>query len=291
VHVTLVHWNQPVRCQKTVAAFRAQTEPVDITIVDNGSRPADLVRLRELVPDVPIVEQGRNTGFGPAANAGWRVGLGDPANEYVVVAPHDALPEADCLERILAELDGRPDAGLACADVGDGEVPVIDHYFGGLTLPSSQTEGWEDVAYPHGTLMVARRACLLDIGLFDERYFAYCEEADLGLRAQRAGWGIGLVHGARVVNPTMRSGSDAVDYLMQRNTLHLVRRYWGRWHAFMRFVIALIELVRAHFGWGPDPFIYAPKGRILGLLAFLRGETGPPPTRLFERLDADGDPC
>lgn len=290
MHVTLVHWNQPVRCERTVAAFRAQTVPVELTIVDNGSRPADLARLRELVPDVPIVEQGANTGFGPAANAGWRLALAQGTWEYVAVAPHDALPDPDCLERITAELDARPGAGLACADVGDGEVPWIDPYFGGLTRPSDQTAGWEGVDYPHGTLMLARRACLLDVGLFDETYFAYCEEADLGLRARRAGWDIGLVHGARVVNPTMRSGSDAVDYLMQRNTLHLVRRHFGRWNAFMRFVMALMELVKGRFGWGHPQFVYAPRGRVRGLVDFLRGRTGPPPPEFFDRLDEAGDP-
>ena len=44
-------------------------------------------------------------------------------------------------------------------------------------------------------MLFARRGALEDVGLFDERYFAYCEEADLGLRAVAAGWEVGLVRG------------------------------------------------------------------------------------------------
>jgi GT2 family glycosyltransferase len=126
VHVVLVHWNQPVRCERTVAAFRAQTLPVGLTIVDNGSRSADRARLGELLPDVPVVDLDTNTGSGPAANAGWRRVLAEDAPDYVAVAPHDALPEPGCLRQIIGELEARPDAGLACADVGDGHVPWID---------------------------------------------------------------------------------------------------------------------------------------------------------------------
>jgi GT2 family glycosyltransferase len=283
VGVALVHWKQPERCAATVAAFRSQTEACTLVIVDNGSSIDDLALLESL--GAPLLLLGRNAGFGPAANVGWRWLLEHTDAPYLAVAPHDALPAPDCVSLLVSEMDGRPSAGLACADVGDGHVPVIDPYFGGMTVPSRQREGWEPVDYPHGTLALARRTCIEDIGLFDERYFAYCEEADLGARATRAGWDVGLVHGARVENPTMRSGSAAVDYLMQRNTLRLVRTYSGRYHAGVRLLIALVDLVRGRYGWGGPQFLYAPRGRVLALLDFLRGRDGPPPPTLFEGRD------
>jgi hypothetical protein len=129
--------------------------------------------------------------------------------------PHAA---DDCLGLILAAVDERPRAGLACADFGDGATPIVDPYFGGILAPATVDEGWEPAGHPHGTLMFARRQMLEEVGLFDERYFAYCEETDLGLRAIAAGWEVGLVHGVMLRNPTMRSGSPVTDYLMHRNT-------------------------------------------------------------------------
>jgi GT2 family glycosyltransferase len=283
--VVLIHWDQPDRCRDTVDAFRSQAVDVDLLIVDNGSSAASLERLRARLADdpVPIVALGRNAGFGPAANIGFRRWLEWETGEWLVIAPHDALPAPDCLSIMLDELDDRPAVGLASADVGDGETPIVDAYSGSISRPASVTSGFESAHYPHGTLLLARRDCLDEVGLFDERYFAYCEEADLGLRARASGWEVGLVRGARVVNPQMGPGPgpDVVDYLMHRNTLLLVREHFGRYHAFIRFCVALLALAR-----GPRPeqrstLLYAPAGRISGLVDFLRGRFGAPPARLF----------
>ena len=302
ITVVLVHWNQADRCAATIEAFQHQGVAVRVVVVDNGSTPATVARLREVVAAAPgpteLVELGRNTGFGPAANAGFRhwMASAGPGDEWVALAPHDALPAEGTLAALVAAADARPRAGLACADVGDGETPVFDPYFGGMTVPARVTSpGWETVDYPHGTLLIARRAMLEAIGLFDERYFAYCEETDLGLRAQAAGWEVGLVHGVMVHNPSMRSGSPVTDYLMHRNTLLLVRDHSGRYHAFIRFCIAVEQLLRGLVQPSYNPWIFSPRGRARGMADFLRGRFGPPPPAMLaeaveqqEALDTPG---
>ena len=284
--VVVVHWNQPDRCARTIERFQHQGVAVRVVVVDNGSRPAELERLRTVVRDGPfdveLIELGVNAGFGPAANAGFRRWLAEPdSGDWVALAPHDALPEDGGLRKLVDAARARPRAGLACADVGDGQVPIVDPYFGGLTMPGEDRPGWQAVDYPHGTLLIASRACMADIGLFDERYFAYCEEADLGLRARDAGWEVGLVRGAMVTNPTMRSGSPAVDYLMHRNTLLLVREHSGRYHACVRFSIAGCQLVRGVLQPSSRPLLFSAKGRARGMLDFARGRYGAPPAELF----------
>lgn len=288
VTVVIVHWNQPERCARTIERFQHQGLSTRILVVDNGSEPALLERIRVVVEnsshDVELVELGANRGFGPGANAGLQTWLAEGEGEWVALAPHDALPHDGTLRRLIAAAEARERAGLVCADVGDGHVPVVDRYFGGMTVPAPRggaADGWESVDYPHGTLLIARRACLEEIGLFDERYFAYCEEADLGLRAKAAGWEVGLVRGARVTNPTMRSGSPAVDYLMHRNTLLLVREHSGRYHAFIRFCIALWQLARGVVQPSSRVFVFSAKGRAAGMVDFLRGRYGPPPAELL----------
>ena len=203
----------------------------------------------------------------------------------MAVAPHDALPQPGCAARLLEAVSHRPLAGLACADVGDGETPVVDQLFGGITRTPTGGDayGWEAAGFPHGTLLLGRRACLEEIGLFDERYFAYCEEADLGERARRAGWEVGLVRGARVVNPATAVGSAIGDYLMLRNTLLLVRDHFGCNNAAWRFGLALYQLgigtidqdQRGDWNW-------APAARVRALVDFSLGHFGPPPESLRE---------
>ncbi len=161
-----------------------------------------------------------------------------------VLAPHDALPEPTCLSHMLRVLDERPRAGLACADVGDGATPVIDPYFGGILAPATVNEGWGACGTSARHVDVRPPACLDDVGIFDERYFAYCEEADLALRAKARGWESGLVRGAMVKNPYVGSASAAIDYLQLRNTLLQVREHSGLYHACIRFAIALWHLGR-----------------------------------------------
>jgi N-acetylglucosaminyl-diphospho-decaprenol L-rhamnosyltransferase len=197
------------------------------------------------------------------------------------------------LATLVALAESVPGVGLASADVGDGHVPLVDPYFGGMTRPASQQEGFESADYVHGTLLLARRPCLDDIGVFDESFFAYCEEADLGLRATRRGWGVGLAHGARVVNPGMRSGSPVADYLMHRNTLHLVRRWFGRYHACVRLLIGVAQLVRGLVQPSSRAWMFSAPGRFWGLVDFVRGRTGPPPAHLVrqgrDEVDRLGD--
>jgi GT2 family glycosyltransferase len=278
--VVIVHRNQPERLRQTVAAFRAQDVPVTIAVVDNASTEPPQVD----APDVTVLDAGRNLGFGPGANLGFRHFLErDDTWEWVALAPHDALPEPGCLRRMLDALTERPRAGLACADVGDDATPIVDPYFGGILAPATAAEGWEDAGHPHGTLMLARRACLEDVGLFDERYFAYCEEADLALRAAAGGWECGLVRGAMVRNTYVGSDSAAIDYLQLRNTLLLVREHSGRYHAFIRYAIALWHLASgAVFPSRRGPY-WNVRGRVAALADFARGRFGPPPRKLMLR--------
>ena len=160
----------------------------------------------------------------------------------------------------------RPRAGFACADLGLGEVPVIDPYFGGMSVPAVRTGDWAPAGYPHGTLLVARLRCLEEVGLFDEAYFAYCEEADLALSALGRDWISGQVWGATARNTDL--GSLVVSqYLRSRNTLHLVRRWFGRYRAAVRVGFEL-------------PAAAQSRPSRLAVRDFLAGRWGPPPPDL-----------
>ena len=292
LRVVVVHWNQPEECLATVARFASGAHPVRVTVVDNGSRSEAVRLLREGLAgrdDAELVEVGDNSGFGPGANAGLRRFLDDPDDgEWVALAPHDVEPSETCLRELLAAAASEPMAGLLCADVGDGMSPVIDPYFGGMVVPAPASDAplprWEDVDYPHGTLMLLRRQCLAEVGLFDERYFSYCEEADLALRARRAGWRIGLVRGAMVRNVHLGSSVPLVDYLQTRNTLLLVQEMSGWYHATIRAIITLLQVVGGLRRPERRPPVFDARARLLGLRDFVLRRFGPPPPVLSGRI-------
>lgn len=277
VTVVVIHRNRPDAIGRTVDALRGQSTPTRIIVVDNGSTPQTRATLAGAVGDAELVLADDNLGFGPGANVGLRRFLADGVGEWVAIAPHDALPEPDTLEKMLVAVADRPTAGLMSADVGDGMRPVIQPYLGTIDAAPTVESGFDPADYPHGTLMMCRRACLEEIGLFDERYFAYCEESELAIRAARAGWTCGVIRGAMVRNPGMSASIERVAYLQLRNTLLMLKEHYGRRNEWFRILVALVQIPVGMVHVPSRGLHWSPRGRLKGIRDHLRGRYGPPP--------------
>lgn len=281
VEVVIIHHRQPDKCIATCRAFLRQGAEVRLTVVDNGSTPAERHRIMAAVPPARLLNLGANRGFGPAANAGLRRWLSEGGGEWAVVAPHDALPRPGALARLLQVAAEVPAVGMACAEYGDDTRPVIDAYLGGVVVPLDGAGPWVPTSHPHGTMLALRRACLEDVGLFDERYFAYVEEADLALRAGAAGWSAGMVIGSVVSNPGTNVTRPVVEYLQTRNTLLLVRDHFGAYHGLVRLGIAVLStLYQTARPSRRQPWFHA-RARWSAIGDRVRGRYGPPPAHLL----------
>jgi N-acetylglucosaminyl-diphospho-decaprenol L-rhamnosyltransferase len=282
----IIHHAQPDRCVATCRALLEQRPDLSITVVDNGSDPEHRERIRSMVPGVRILTTGQNLGFGPAANVGLRRWLAEETGEWVLVAAHDALPRPGCLDRLMAVADPIRRAGLACAEYGDQTRPLMDEYLGGMVVALGGIGPWVPTTHPHGTLLALRRPCLEMVGLFDERYFAYVEEADLALRAAKVGWEAGMVVGAVVDNPGTAVARPVVEYLQTRNTLLLVREHFGLYRGCVRLVIATLSTL---YQWTMpsrrQPW-FDGRARLYAVRDRLLGRFGAPPAALLEPSDA-----
>jgi N-acetylglucosaminyl-diphospho-decaprenol L-rhamnosyltransferase len=282
VHMILVHHDHPEGCARSVGAFCAEERVGSVTVVDTSSDPTSRARLIELCPDVEVLDAGGNIGFGPGANRGLRAWLDSGDGSWVGVAPDDAVPAPGCVGRLVDEASLRPDAGLVCAEYGAGYdlVPCVDKVIGGYYRPAARGAGWQDVAYPHGTLLLARRGLLEEVGVFDERYFAYCEEVDLGLRARAAGWRVGHVWGAVVANSRLPRQLLA-DYLQVRNTLLLVSEHFERRDLRARLALAVASLAAR-----ATRDLTRARLEARAVADFLAGRFGPPPPSVLRLVDA-----
>src|SRR5262245_41879427 len=113
----VVHRSRPESC--VVTGRRLLDEGVDrLVVVDNGSSPAELRRLRDGLPAAEVLELHANRGFGPGANAGLRHWLDHGDGDWLVLAPHDAQPDPGSVARLVEAATARPRAGLACAEFG-----------------------------------------------------------------------------------------------------------------------------------------------------------------------------
>ncbi len=276
----IVHWNRPLQCAATIAAFREQAADLSILVLDNHSATGALEELRAALNDpVEIVRLPQNKGWGPALNIALRRWLKEEASAYCVISAHDAIPAPGCVTRLLDVMKGDGKIGIACPEYPDGSVARLSPLRGVAQEFAPRLRDGEvcEIDVPHGTLMIVRRECLLEIGLFDERYFAYGDEHELGARARRRGWKIALAGGAVVENPQTSTASEMRSYLFTRNSLLLVHDYFGRFAAWSRAVLLVCNTIRLLARPRADEFAFSPRARWRGLRDYFAGRFGAPP--------------
>ncbi len=236
VTVVVPNWNGAGFIDAAIAALRAQTEPPGrIIVVDNASTDGSCQALRQrrysgdhaLAFDV--VRLDRNRGFGAAAN----VGAALATSPLVAILNSDARPEPRWLEALLAVVRDAGDEVWAWGSVlvdGHGRVESAGDTISAAGVTSKRGRGLvpADLALepflvlaPAGAAPLMRRDRLWQLGGYDERFFLYCEDLDLSLRAAWAGWSAVTVPAAVVHHDLGRSGRGRmlVPFLIARNAI------------------------------------------------------------------------
>ena len=214
-----------------------QTRPdLEVVIVDNSGH--GLVRRNGTAPGARVIENTRNVGFGGAINQGLRAS----SSPYVATLNDDAVAHPEWLAALVAALEARPDAGMCASQVRLFGEPRLDS--AGMQVAgdgSSKQRGHgrlpddfpvlEEVLMASGSSALYRRSMLEDIGGFDDDFFLYCEDTDLGLRARWAGWKCLYVPQAVVEHHYSHSAGRASPvkaYYVERNRLFvLVKNFPG----------------------------------------------------------------
>ncbi len=171
-------------------------------VVDNASNDGTPDIVSREFPDVKLIANTTNVGFGAANNQGFRAGSG----RYIVFLNSDTIVPTGTLTELVRFMDERPRAGACSPRLVRPDGHAQPFAFGGDPTPGYLfVRGWarvfrhrwlhdwetrqiQRVDWVSGACLVARRDALEQIGGFDERYFLYFEDNDLCLRLRRAGW-------------------------------------------------------------------------------------------------------
>jgi GT2 family glycosyltransferase len=170
---------------------------VETIVVDNGSQDGSVEFLRSHFPEVVVVAMGANRGFAGGMNAGIERASG----AYVAFLNNDTEVDPRWLEELLACLERHPRAAAATSKLllahrrdtidgaGDSLAPTFLPYARGHgKRDSGQYEDEIQVFGAAGAASLWRRSALEEVGLFDERFFAYYEDVDLSFRARLKGF-------------------------------------------------------------------------------------------------------
>jgi GT2 family glycosyltransferase len=199
--VVVVNWNRRDLLRACLDSLAAQAfRELEIVVVDNGSSDgsADMAE-REFAGRIAlkVVRSRVNLGFCAGNNRGIEAASG----QLIALLNNDAVASPHWIGELAAVFASRPDLGMAASKILVYEDPTRIDKAGHLIYLDGQNRGRgsgqvdcgqfdqvEEVLWPDGCAAMYRREMLDEIGGFDEDFFAYADDAELGLRAQIAGW-------------------------------------------------------------------------------------------------------
>ncbi|MGB9872950.1 MAG: glycosyltransferase family 2 protein [Anaerolineae bacterium] len=218
--VTLVipAWNGKERVLRCLEALsRQRYTDFKTTVVINGSRDGTREML-EGYPGLQLIVNSQNLGFAVAINQGIKASN----TPYIGALNDDAFPEPEWLEALVSVMEGDSQIGSCASLMVFAHKPGIVQS-AGIAIdraaiawdrlrgkPVAEAQEFSEVFGASAGAALYRRAMLEEIGLFDERFFAYLEDVDLAWRAQIAGWRCQYVPTAVVRHLTSASfGEDS----------------------------------------------------------------------------------
>jgi GT2 family glycosyltransferase len=196
VTVVLVNWNSGSLLAGCLEHLLRQTfSPTRILVLDNGSSDGSAT-CADRFPGVEFRLLGRNLGFAAANN----LAVAEADTDFVALLNPDANPEPEWLECLMVAARDNPDVvAFGSRQMMQEPAATIDglgdiYHVSGLTWRRGfgrQLDGGDlesrDVFSPCGAAVLYRREEFLRAGGFDEGYFCYCEDVDLGFRFLLAG--------------------------------------------------------------------------------------------------------
>lgn len=244
VQVVILNWNGSGHLRRFLpSVLRDLPAGAGVVVADNGSDDDSLQVLRDEFPQVGIVALDANYGFAGGYNRALRQSDAD----YVVLLNSDVETSPGWLEPLVAALDAderlfavqpkikslRARDSFEYAGACGGFIDSFGYpfcrgrLFDTVEADRGQYDTFTECFWASGACMACRRNVFLDLGGFDEAFFAHMEEIDICWRARRAGWRVAVEPASTVYHlggGTLSSDSPRKMFLNFRNNLLMLHK-------------------------------------------------------------------
>jgi GT2 family glycosyltransferase/glycosyltransferase involved in cell wall biosynthesis len=234
VSVVLVNYRgaeDTVTCLRSFGGIDWPADRLELIVVDNASGDGSVERIRAEVAHAQVVCSEVNRGFAGGCN----LGAAHARGEYLAFINNDARPGAEWIKAAVEVLRAQADVGCVASKVLDWEGERIDFVDGSLTwygmgykreCEQPDTGEWDtpkDVLFATGAAMFVRADVYRAVDGFDDRYFMFYEDVDLGWRLNLLGWRVRYVPRSLAYHrhhASMKSyGPWREHFLLERNAL------------------------------------------------------------------------
>ena len=245
IYAVVLNWNGPQETIECLHSLSQQTYPnLKILVIDNGSIDDSIAQITSAYPKIELVANKKNLGFAGGVNAGLNYAFGAEA-DYVLILNNDLILDENCVSELVSHMEN--DVGFVAATIFYTDDPKriwsMSGNINALTLERTlDVRGTLDNgSFPHvmerhfapgGASLMSRRA--YDVtGGFDEGFFLYYEDADLSLRAKKAGLRVLVSSKAKMWHAISKSsgGSDSPRerYWMARSSVRYFAKHAAWW--------------------------------------------------------------
>jgi hypothetical protein len=237
-------------------------ERLEIVVVENGSGDDSLDKLKTLGNKITLIESKENTGF----TGGCNLGVSKSTGEFVAFLNNDARPHPDWIREAVDTFAGGEDIGAVASKVLDWEGEKVDYldaavtwYGMGYKPHAGETDrgSWDaekDVLFGTGAAMFIRAEVFEELGGFDDNYFMFYDDVDLGWRLNLLGYRFRFQPKSLAFHKHHASmnkfGNFREEYLLERNALYTLYKNLDDESLARVFPASLLLAVRRAIGRG-----------------------------------------
>lgn len=280
VYLVVLNWNGKDFVRECLDSLTKQTHKAEIIVVDNGSVDGSLELIEKNYPKIHLIKEKKNRGFAGGVNIGIRYAIGKGA-DAVALFNNDAVADKDWLKNLVVALEGSPETGIATCRLMRKDKKRIDstgdlYTIWGMPFPRGRDQKFskvfaerEFVFGASGGASLYRTKMLKEIGVFDEKFFAYYEDVDISFRAQLADWKV-LYEPSSIAYHAVGASSERIHgFATVQSMKNLPILFWKNMplglvpKVYPRFFVFHLSIFFSAFsqkkGWA------ATKGTLLGL--------------------------
>jgi GT2 family glycosyltransferase len=243
VAIIIVNWNRKEDTLACLDSLARVTYPkFRVILVDNGSQDGSAAAIRDRFPGVMVIALPQNLRFAGGNNVGLREVLAR-GDDFALLLNNDTTVEPDFLDHLMAATQSDPKIGLAAPKILYYNRPTVIWFAGGVLRPAfgyvrhygqrqvdnGRYDRSQSVSFLTGCCLAIRREVIQKVGLLDEGYYLYSEDADYGLRAKRSGYKLYYESASRIYHKVSSSTGGAYNLRKwvqrYRSLLRLVTRY------------------------------------------------------------------
>lgn len=247
VLVIIVSYNFEPWIERCLGSLRLSRHPIDTVVIDNGSKDRTLERIRKDYPEVRLLPQTGNLGFGRANNIGMKIAL-DEGYDFVFLLNQDAWIDSSTIGELVALSQSYPQYGILSpvhlTGKGDKPDPGFGHYAQIQQLNQLPDKDIQPIPFANAAFWMIPVSVLKKVGGFCPLFYHYGEDKDFVNRLSYHHYQVGYspkVFGNhdREYRPVTHEGFLRTEYVYHLSEYADIRHHWLK--AFGLSVLALAK--------------------------------------------------